>query len=379
MLNATLILWFLQSCISFRLVLVYLSHIWHVSKQMSPWFCLCLMNSVLSLRSWLAWFLRKMPLTMNNQLLAWWMRNVCKIKKISSSWHWSRNKSCSCLCTGFHQKKKRLFRYKCKQIIIKILIKLAERCLLQFSLVRVVSSLDPKEMVQRSSTASLRFKKLADNLCTLNKISSKIVYNAKFEYGSFQSVAIKKHSEVFLTYEPRKERLDVFLGKYVRPEFENFWHICKAVFVFSYSQSFVKCDFQLTSWPLMTTCRRSELCHNGPVSEFTISGDLHKSCLLASQRYKRINSGKKNADISLNWSVKLQEIEVVNSKKAQQQESVDFLRKQVEAGMINADKNQDLSALLVATVCLQDARKKEKPVCELEQALEHLEWEYKHL
>ena len=110
-----------------------------------------------------------------------------------------------------------------------------------------MSSLDPKEMVQRSSTASLRFKKLADNLCTLNKISSKIVYNAKFEYGSFQSVAIKKHSEVFLTYEPRKERLDVFLGKYVRPEFENFWHICKAVFVFSYSQSFVECDFQLTS------------------------------------------------------------------------------------------------------------------------------------
>ena len=102
-------------------------------------------------------------------------------------------------------------------------------------------------MVQSNSTVSLRFKKLAGNLWTLNKISSKIADNAKFEYDSFQSVAIKKHSEVFLTYEPRKERLDVFLGKYVRPEFENFWHICKAVFVFSYSQSFVECDFQLTS------------------------------------------------------------------------------------------------------------------------------------
>ena len=118
--------------------------------------------------------------------------------------------------------KKRLFRYECKQIIIKILIKLAERCPLQFSLVRVASSLDPQKMVQSSSTASLRFKKLADNLCTLNKISSKIADNAKFEYDSFQSVAIKKHSEIFLTYDPRKERMDVFLGKYVRPEFENF-------------------------------------------------------------------------------------------------------------------------------------------------------------
>ena len=31
--------------------------------------------------------------------------------------------------------------------------------------------------------------------------------------------------------------------------------------------------------------------------------------------------------------------------------------------MINADKNLDLSALSIAT-CLQDARKKEKTVCE---------------
>ena len=34
----------------------------------------------------------------------------------------------------------------------------------------------------------------------------------------------------------------------------------------------------------------------------------------------------------------------MKSKKAKLQESVDFLRKQVGAGMINADKNQDLRA-----------------------------------
>ena len=88
-----------------------------------------------------------------------------------------------------------------------------ERCLLQFSLVRVASSLNPQKLVQSSNTASLRFKKLADNLCTLNKISSKIVDNAEFEYDSFLSIAIKKYSEVFLTCDPMKERLDVFFGK----------------------------------------------------------------------------------------------------------------------------------------------------------------------
>ena len=153
--------------------------------------------------------------------------------------------------------------------------------------------------MQSSSTASLRFKKLADNLCTLNKVSSKIVDSAEFEYDSFLSVAIKKYSEVFLTCDPMKERLDVFFGKYVRPEFENFWHICKAVFVFSHGQSFAKPRFLankltiddnmqgksiVSQWLIYDQLKQEE----SPVSEFIISGDLWKSCLLALQRDKVI-------------------------------------------------------------------------------------------
>ena len=50
----------------------------------------------------------------------------------------------------------------------------------------------------------------------------------------------------------------------------------------------------------------------------------------------------------------------MKSKKAKLQESIDILRKQTEAEMINADKNQDLSALAVATACFQYARKNKK-------------------
>ena len=186
---------------------------------------------------------------------------------------------------------------------------------------------------------SVAIGKKGYNLCTLSNISSKIADNAKFEYDSFQSVTIKKQSEVFLTYDPRKERLDDFLGKYVRPEFENFQHICKAVFFFSHGQSLVECGFlvnkltidgnmqekAIVSQRLICDCLKQEEC---PVSEFTISGDLHKSSFLASQRYKsdqeKINSDKNNADISLKRSANLQGIEIVKSKKAKLQESVDL-------------------------------------------------------
>ena len=39
----------------------------------------------------------------------------------------------------------------------------------------------------------------------------------------------------------------------------------------------------------------------------------------------------------------------MKSKKAKLQGSIDFLKKLVEAGMINADNDQDLSAVSVAT------------------------------
>ena len=163
---------------------------------------------------------------MHNQLPACWMRNGCKIQKISLNLVWLTLEQVWKLFLPLRRlplKKKKLFQYECKQII------------------------DPQKMVQSNSTVSLRFKKLAGNLWTLNKISSKIADNAKFEYDSFQSVAIKKHSEFFLTCGPRKERLDVFLGKYVRREFENFWHICKVVFIFLYGQSFVECVFSVNN------------------------------------------------------------------------------------------------------------------------------------
>ena len=98
-------------------------------------------------------------------------------------------------------------------------------------------------MVQSSSTASLSFDRLADNLRTVSKISPNIADNAEIEYGSFQSVPMKMFFLVFFTYDPRNERLDVILGKYVLSKFQNFWHICKAVFVFLHGQGFVQHGF----------------------------------------------------------------------------------------------------------------------------------------
>ena len=66
------------------------------------------------------------------------------------------------------------------------------------------------------------------------------------------------------------------------------------------------------SQQLIYNCLKQEEC---PFSEYTVSGDLRKSCLLTSERYnsdlEKINSDKKNADMSLKRSC---EIDAVKQK-----------------------------------------------------------------
>ena len=47
---------------------------------------------------------------------------------------------------------------------------------------------------------------------------------------------------------------------------------------------------------------------------------------------EKINSDKKNSDISLKQSAKLQEIEIVKSKKVKLQESIDFKGNKLKQG-----------------------------------------------
>ena len=161
-------------------------------------------------------------------------------------------------------------------------------------------------MVQSSSAASLRFKKLADNLCALNKISSKIADNAEFEYNSECSY---KEAPMI---QGRKGWM-FFLGNMFGLSLRIFGIFAKQSSFFSHGQSFVERGFSVNKLTIDDNMQNKSIVsqrliydrmklEDCPVSEFTISGDLQKSCLLASQRYKsdleKINSDKKNADIS---------------------------------------------------------------------------------
>ena len=136
-----------------------------------------------------------------------------------------------------------------------------------------------------------------------------------------------------------------FLGNMFGLSLRIFGIFAKQSLFFRMAKALPNPDFWLTSWPLMTTCRGSQLCHNGL---FTINWNKRKVQLVnlsylgisgkavcwlyRETKSDKINSDKKNADISLKQSAKLQEIEVVKSKKVKLQESIDFKENKLKQG-----------------------------------------------
>ena len=80
------------------------------------------------------------------------------------------------------QKKKTKFKKQCKKMVIGIFIKLQEHSPLNYSLIRNSSSLVPETTVHQSEESSLRFRSLADKLCSLDKITAQVVNNAKNQF-----------------------------------------------------------------------------------------------------------------------------------------------------------------------------------------------------
>ena len=124
LIQPTLILSFLQSCISFHLWLVCLSHIWHASKQMPPWFRLCSINSELFFKKLIGLIFKKDAIdnarSIASMLNDKWLQ-VSKNQLEPSLVYTGAGTKAVLASAQVAAEKMRLFRYECIQIIIKIL------------------------------------------------------------------------------------------------------------------------------------------------------------------------------------------------------------------------------------------------------------------
>ena len=289
--------------------------------------------------------------------------------------------------------KKRQLLLDCRIVIKTIILNLIEKTPLKYNLVKVASCLAPKNIVQNCDISSNRFRIMVDGLCALKKISSKVADNAKFQFNEMQKVVSEKYFDEFIKFDYTNDRLDDFLGKYFS-EKNDLWRVCKAVFILSHGQSFVERGFSVNKELVDSNMKEKSLIaqriihdkiasEGGKISEFDISPDLRKSCMLASQHYKQDLKDQREQKISSEKSLKRKaksdELENLKRRKADLQNTIKNLRNSFESETLKADKEQNVDGFTKAASFLKSVLEKEKTLKDIDNAQENVEKELKNM
>ena len=112
---------------------------------------------------------------------------------------------------------------------------------------RNASSINPTNMSIQTAPMSKRFAHLADLLYSLKFISSFVADNAKFQYDQFTKKQVVNEKDEFLSFDMKKQRVDVFLCDYlsINPQCKELWSICKLIFILYHKQSFTERGFSV--------------------------------------------------------------------------------------------------------------------------------------
>ena len=170
-----------------------------------------------------------------------------------------------------------------------------------------------KNIANNKKLAS-KFKALADGLSHIKKITAKVTDMAKFQHNEFQKIVWEKHHSEFVAFDFVKDRLDVFLGKYISDK-KELWHICKLVFVLSHGQSYVEGGFHVSKELIDTNMNEKSLVaqrliydkllsEDSKCYDFVIATNLRKTCMLASKRYKDDLEKQKTESTNMENSLK---------------------------------------------------------------------------
>ena len=125
------------------------------------------------------------------------------------------------------------FKESCSTMLKNIMLEMLERSPLKYILVRSLSSLNPKNMVNYKADSTKMFTRVMDKLYDNKHLSSKESDNAKLQYEEFISDVVSRYQEDFLNFDMANDRLDQFFGKFLNSldKYKNLWKVVQIIFV----------------------------------------------------------------------------------------------------------------------------------------------------
>ena len=137
------------------------------------------------------------------------------------------------------------FKKECKDSVIAIIAKLQERSLLQYTVVRMASSLSPHNMVRAKDKSLTGFNLLAEKVAKLKWMSPDEADEAKTKYLRFIDTDCDLFKDKFLAFDAANDCVDTLLGTFLhgQKEYASLLKVSLFGFVLSHGQSAVERGF----------------------------------------------------------------------------------------------------------------------------------------
>ena len=140
------------------------------------------------------------------------------------------------------------FREECRQFVVKCVGKICERSPLKYSLARNMACLDPRLMVSDQEHSKTKFKRLLENLVTLNRVDGDDVDMLVASYRELlHEVTGCELQSKFKGFTVESDRVDVLLYEYMgqNKTYEKLWSVIRKLLLLSHSQASVERGFSL--------------------------------------------------------------------------------------------------------------------------------------
>ena len=214
------------------------------------------------------------------------------------------------------------FQMECKEFLMKVVCKLIAKAPIQYSLVRNINCLDPRNMMSDHDVSITKFKRVLTTLENAKKVLEGECDSLLELFRQFIMEAPSSSPSEFKDYDPNNDRLDSFLYLHMgqKRSYQSLWKVVADLLILSRGQASVERGFpvnkqleveNLQEWSFISQrLAQDHVLSVGGVHAVSISKPLLLSAAGARQKYSLYLDEQKRKKTS--EGVKLKRKELVN-------------------------------------------------------------------
>ncbi|KAL7381065.1 hypothetical protein ABVT39_028034 [Epinephelus coioides] len=137
------------------------------------------------------------------------------------------------------------FRRECLQCLVKVVRKLQEKCPLKFPVVRQIACLDPTRMNRDPEWCITQMKSIVQTFVQGKQLTGGIPAGDVIIQQFTSLLSVEGRDEEFVSFQPLKQRLDVFLHSKLSTSHPELLRFCQSVLLLSHGQATVERGFSV--------------------------------------------------------------------------------------------------------------------------------------